>query len=83
MEISREDAIKRIENKRGFSSHLAVYLIVNALLVGIWYFTDRSYFWPVWPMMGWGIGVFLHMWSVYFQRPISESEIRREMEKGR
>ncbi len=29
------------------------------------------------------MGLALHGWSVHFERPISEEEIRRELEKGR
>jgi hypothetical protein len=28
-----------------------------ALLLGIWALTGMGYFWPIWPMMGWGIGL--------------------------
>ena len=32
-------------------------------------------------MVGWGIGLALHGWGVYGERPITEAEIQREMEK--
>ncbi|MBA3437053.1 MAG: XRE family transcriptional regulator, partial [Thermoleophilaceae bacterium] len=28
-----------------------------ALLVAIWALTGEGYFWPVWPALGWGIGL--------------------------
>src|SRR3954447_252378 len=40
--------------------HLTVYLIVNALLIGIWAATGGGYFWPIWPILGWGIGLGCH-----------------------
>ena len=33
------------------------YVAVMALLVAIWALTGMGYFWPIWPMLGWGIGV--------------------------
>ena len=33
------------------------YVAVMLLLVGIWALTGAGYFWPIWPMLGWGIGV--------------------------
>jgi L-alanine-DL-glutamate epimerase-like enolase superfamily enzyme len=33
----------------------AVYLAVNAMLVAIWALTGAGYFWPVWPLLGWGV----------------------------
>jgi hypothetical protein len=46
-----------------FADHLRLYLAVNALLVAIWALTGAGYFWPVWPFMGWGIAVLVHLAS--------------------
>ena len=80
-EEQRQGAIRRIRAKREFWLHFATYVAVNALLVVIWAMTSPSYFWPVWPMLGWGIGVVAHAVSVYV-RPsaISEERIDREMQ---
>jgi class 3 adenylate cyclase len=40
--------------------HLAIYVVVNVMLVGIWAASGGGYFWPVWPILGWGIGVGCH-----------------------
>jgi class 3 adenylate cyclase len=45
---------------QGLKIHLTVYLLVNAFLVGIWAVTSGGYFWPVWPILGWGLGLALH-----------------------
>jgi hypothetical protein len=78
----RQAAISRLEAKRAFGIHLVVYLLVNALLVVIWLTSGRGYFWPIWPIAGWGIGLGAHRWMTYSQKPISEEDIRREMERG-
>ncbi|MGA8716299.1 MAG: 2TM domain-containing protein [Roseiarcus sp.] len=42
-----------------------------------------SYFWPIWPFIGWGLGLCYHRWCVYSpEKPITEDEIRREMKKA-
>ncbi|MGA8583462.1 MAG: 2TM domain-containing protein [Roseiarcus sp.] len=76
-------AIERIEAKRGFARHATVYVAGNFLLVAIWAITSRGYFWPIWPMLGWGVGLGMNYWSVFLRKPISDDEIRRELEKGR
>ena len=77
----RQQAIRRIQAKRGFQGHLAIYLAVNALLVAIWAFTGAAYFWPIWPILGWGIGVVLNGVSVYARpQQITEAQIDREMQ---
>jgi class 3 adenylate cyclase len=76
-------AIERIQAKRGFERHATAYVAVNLLLIGIWAITDRGYFWPIWPILGWGVGLGANYWAVFHRRPISDDEIRREIEKGR
>ncbi|MEA2448980.1 MAG: eukaryotic-like serine/threonine-protein kinase [Thermoleophilaceae bacterium] len=39
---------------------MTIYLAVNALLIGIWAAAGGGYFWPVWSILGWGIGVVGH-----------------------
>lgn len=79
----RQWAIRRIRAKRGFWIHFGVYLIVNAFLVAIWAMTSADYFWPVWVMLGWGIGVGAHALSVFVgPSEISEERIAREL-RGR
>ncbi len=78
----REAAIARLKAKQEFWTHLFIYFAVNALLVVVWAVTNGGgYFWPVWPIAGWGIGVAAHAWET-FRRPIGEEAIRKEMEKG-
>jgi Domain of unknown function (DUF1707)/2TM domain len=43
-----------------FGAHLRVFLAVQALLLIIWAVTGAGYFWPIWPFLGWGIGVAVH-----------------------
>ena len=40
--------------------HVRTFLLVNALLVSIWLLTGAGYFWPMWPSLGWGVGLVAH-----------------------
>ena len=80
----REAAIKSLKAKRDFVRSLVAYLVVNARLVVIWALTDAGgYFWPIWPILGWGIALVLQGWNAYLRKPISEDDIRREMGGGK
>jgi hypothetical protein len=46
--------------RREFAEHLRFYLSVMALLVVIWALTGMGYFWPIWPIVGWGVGIVSH-----------------------
>ena len=78
----RAAAVTRITHKREFRSHVFVYCAVNALLVIIWAAAGAGYFWPIWSIGGWGIGIAAHAWSVYGERPITEAEITDEMHRS-
>ena len=77
----RTQAVRRVKDKRAFRDHLVVYIIVNAALVGIWALSGAGYFWPIWAIGGWGIGLATHAWHTYGQKPISEDEIQAEMRR--
>lgn len=72
-------AIARITDKRDFRNHAFVYIAVNLLLVAIWAASGAGYFWPIWPIAGWGIGLALHAWQTFGEKPISEADIAKEM----
>jgi ABC-type phosphate transport system auxiliary subunit len=46
--------------KRARAAHVRAYLLVSLGLVALWALSGAGYFWPVWPIMGWGIGVVSH-----------------------
>jgi hypothetical protein len=79
----REQAVKRLNKKRDFRTHLLMYVLVNAMLVVIWAVTNTGFFWPIFPILGWGIGVAANAWDVYGRKPITEDEIRREADRLR
>jgi hypothetical protein len=78
----RDKAVRRLKKQRDFRSHLLVYVLVNTLLVVIWMMTDpHGFFWPVFPIAGWGIGVIMNAWDVYGRQEITEEDIHREMDR--
>ena len=82
-----EAARKRVEEKKGFFIHLAVYICVNILLVIIWAFlADGGYPWCLWPLGGWGIGILFHFLEVFVfsgKTAWEKREIEKEMERLR
>ena len=79
----RERAVQRLKRKRDFKSHVFIYLAVNAMLIVIWAVTGSGFFWPIFPIIGWGIAVAANAWDVYGRKPITEDEIRREADRLR
>jgi len=79
----REQAIANLKKKRDFRTHVLMYVVVNAFLIGIWAVSGADFFWPVFVLGGWGIGLVANAWDVYGRKPISEAEIERESERLR
>jgi hypothetical protein len=81
----REQAIQRIRDKRAFMIHLVAYLVVNVWFVVMWAITwsmtGFGYFWPIFPMIGWGAGVAVHGYCVHGGEKMSETQIQREMQR--
>jgi hypothetical protein len=78
----RRAAIERLKNRRSFGQHVVCYVVVNAFLIGIWAATGAGYFWPVWVLGFWGIGLVMHAWTAFVQKPITEQDIEREIGRG-
>lgn len=80
----RRLAIRRADMKLAFRSHLMAYVLVNAGLVVINLLTSPNYFWALWPMLGWGIGLGAHAASVYMNgEGMRDRLIEEELEKLR
>jgi hypothetical protein len=77
----RDQAEESLKKKSEFRTHLLAYVLINAFFVGIWVATGSGFFWPAFPIGGWGIGLAFHAWDVYAERPPSEERIRREMDR--
>ncbi len=77
----KDPALWEIAQKRaGFKTHLLSYIIVNAFFWALWYFRgedhgNNEYFpWPVWPMLGWGIGLAFHYADAYIFPKVNSVE---------
>jgi fatty acid desaturase len=44
-------------HRRRRRPEVRVFLAVMALLIAIWALSGAGYFWPVWPLVGWGFFV--------------------------
>ncbi|MFD2569008.1 2TM domain-containing protein [Spirosoma soli] len=91
MEPQRDPYLwKQAKARVGFRMHLRSYLVVNAGLWLIWALTSfairdeyssRFLFpWPLFAMLGWGIGLVSHYFSVYRtgnQKDMIEEEYKK------
>jgi 2TM domain len=80
-------ALKRLKAKSDFKRSLVVYLAVNALLVVIWALTNvgdpnpQGFFWPIFPIVGWGVPVAIGGFVAYGRTDLTEDRVQEEMKK--
>lgn len=74
---------KQARRRVSFRRHLTVYIIVNAFLWAMWLFTDNGRYektpWPIFPMLGWGIGLAFDFYGAYISN--QATAVEREYEK--
>ena len=54
---AREQALRRLKAQRAFRNLLVTAAGILVVMIAIWAISGGGYFWPIWPMLGWGIGV--------------------------
>ena len=64
-----QKAKKRVQEIKGFYSHLASYILVMIVLIFINLRYSPQYLWFVWTLLGWGIGVAIHGMVVFNYMP--------------
>jgi hypothetical protein len=72
------------QRRASFKKHLATYIVMNLFFWAVWYFNSnddhgRDYPWPIWPMLGWGIGLAFHYVAAYVSH--KENDVEAEYKK--
>jgi hypothetical protein len=83
-------ATTKVNRRIGFYIHLAVFVIVNTLLVAVNLVTSAQHLWFVWPLMGWGLGIAVHALLIFtmpgmtdMRRRMIQKELRRNTSDSR
>ena len=92
METEKDRELWKLAKKRvGFKRHLGTYIIVNSFLWAIWFLTDHKHDdeenggfpWPIFPMLGWGIGIMFSFLNAYVFTKYDSVEKEYEKLKGK
>ena len=82
-EILRKKALSQLRKKRILKRQVQTYFTVNLALFVIWLLTGMGYFWPIWPVFGWGISLAVQSWKLaHPERDFSTEEIEAEMRRS-
>lgn len=75
------EAQKVVKARIGFYIHVVIFLIVNAILVGVNLSTTPGRLWFPWPLFGWGVGVAAHALGVFWLPGLRDRMVDKEMKK--
>ena len=67
----RDAALARLKHRKGLKKQLKTYVITNLTLIVIWAMSGQGDFWPVWPIVFWGLALAYQAWS--FEHLINRS----------
>ena len=90
--MNEHNAREYVKKLRRFYTDALIYVVVNLGLVLIWAISGGGYFWPIWVIVGWGIGLGVHAFSLGLVPQVNamvpfltpkweEDEVRRLMKK--
>jgi len=82
--LLRQRAVRQLKKRRDFYGHLLVFVLVNAAVITIWaWLGDGGFFWPGFLILGWGIGLVMNAWDVFYRSYEDEGQIQREIDRLR
>ncbi len=74
----------RVDEIKGFYTHLIAYLLITPFLILINYFTYWDFQWFWFPLFGWGLGLATHGLKVFgLGSQWEERKIRKLMEEDK
>lgn len=72
----------QLQRWRDFQAHAGAYLMINTVFVLIWARNRRGFFWPVYPLVGWGLGLSFQHFSAVLRGQITDEDVRRKLRPG-
>jgi hypothetical protein len=83
-EQDKDPALWELAKRRAsFQRHLATYLVMSVFFWIVWFmsgnYNSGGLPWPVWPMLGWGIGITFHYVAAYVST--GNDSVEREYQK--
>jgi len=76
-----KEAKKKVEEEKKFYGHLGVYVVMNMFFVVLNLVTSPDHLWFYWPMLGWGLGLFLQGVRVFTNIGLSKEWEEKRIER--
>lgn len=83
-DAERALAVREVKRRRDFLGSVGGWASVSAITTTVWVATGaHGYFWPIWPIVGIGIGVISQAATIWgpTRKEITEADIAAEMRR--
>lgn len=87
--IIEQQIMETAKRRIGFKIHFSLFLILFPVNWIIWYATNTTYLWPIWPTLGWSLGIVVHWLGTYHSdkflslKKQYERELNLKLEKAK
>lgn len=69
----------QLQRWRDFQAHLLAYVVGNVIFVATWALSGKGFFWPAFPLVGWGIGLSFQHFHVAFRGQITDRDVKQRL----
>jgi hypothetical protein len=82
-QISYVQAALQIQRWRDFGSQVFAYGIGSIVFIVIWAAQGRGFFWPIYPLLIWGLGLSFQHFNVVIHGQITDEDVRRTLNRNK
>jgi 2TM domain len=75
-------AALQIQRWRDFGSQVFAYAIGNSVFIIIWATQSKGVFWPIYPLLVWGLGLSVQHFNVVIRGQITDEDVRRKLTRN-
>lgn len=78
------EAMEYVQGLKSFYMHAMTFVVVNVFIILVNLITSPGYFWFVWALLGWGLGLAIHAlhtfdWFAYFDSNWEKKQIEKRL----
>jgi hypothetical protein len=75
-------AATHMQRWRDFGSQVFAYVIGNSVFIVIWAVQGKGFFWPIYPLLVWGLGLSVQHFNVVIRGQITYEDVRRKLNRN-
>ena len=75
-------AALQMQRWRDFGSQVFAYVIGSIVFIVIWAALGKGFFWPIYPLLVWGLGVSAQHFTMVIRGQITDKDVRRKLSRN-